>query len=147
VLLHSVCNSACTVEGQIAARTASVRKRAAQISIAHCAGVATPVALLHQWNHCICGRAAELASAYAFATRPAMVELLRPFTLGLHANSMEYARKPSQRLSPSASSPTASACAATVEVDIPGSLVPLAIASCSRHKSQLGFFRRSQARR
>jgi hypothetical protein len=38
VLLHSVCNSACTVEGRIATRTASVHERAAQISIAHHAG-------------------------------------------------------------------------------------------------------------
>jgi hypothetical protein len=54
VLLHSVCNSACTVDGRIAARTASVRKRAAQISIAHCAGHAcsspAPVESLHLWT-------------------------------------------------------------------------------------------------
>jgi len=46
LLLHSVHNSACTVEGRIAAP-------------------ATLVALLHQWNQCIPGRAAELASTYA----------------------------------------------------------------------------------
>ena len=34
VLLQSVCNSACTVEGRIATRTASVHERAAQIRIA-----------------------------------------------------------------------------------------------------------------
>jgi hypothetical protein len=38
VFLQSVRNSACTVEGRIATRTASVHERAAQISIAHHAG-------------------------------------------------------------------------------------------------------------
>ena len=55
VLLHSVCNSTCTIEGQIATRIASVDERAAQVSIAHRAGHAcsspAPVESLHSWSH------------------------------------------------------------------------------------------------
>jgi hypothetical protein len=98
------CNSACTVEGRIATSTASVHERAAQISIVHRAGHACSMS-------CISGiitfveslrtvrgaRAAEFASAYA-ALRLQLGLRRSSCCAGLHANAMEYARKPSQRL-------------------------------------------------
>jgi hypothetical protein len=55
VLLHSVCTSACTVEGRIATRTASVHKRAARISIARRAGHACSSSSTRWWDHYLRG--------------------------------------------------------------------------------------------
>ena len=72
VLLHSVCNSACTVEGRIATRTASVHERAAWISVAHRAGHACSssctsgtTTFVESLRTVRGARAAAVASAYA----------------------------------------------------------------------------------
>jgi hypothetical protein len=132
-VLHSVCTSACTVEGLIATRTASVRKRAAQVNL-H-AAPATRVArrapgggFMHQDGTTTCVeslrtvRGARAASVCvrlrcaAFATRRATVELLRRFTCrcnGTHAETI------------AASPPAVVRCAATVEAQVRGPPVPL----------------------
>ena len=103
LFLQSVRNSACTVEGRIATRTASVPERAAQIGIARRAGHAcrsscTRVTTTLESLRTVRGaRAAEFASAYA-ALR-LQLDLRRSSRCArLHANAMEYAQKPSQRL-------------------------------------------------
>ena len=104
VLLHSVRTSACTVEGKIAARTASVHKRAARISIARRAGHACSssctsgtTTFVESLRTVRGARAAEFASAYA-ALRLQLGLRRSSRCARLHANAMEYARKPSQRL-------------------------------------------------
>ena len=94
VLLHSVCTSACTVEGRIATRTALVRKRAARISIARRAGHACSSSSTRWWDHYLRGVTADgswctsggislrplALRCAASATRRATVESLRTFT-------------------------------------------------------------------
>ena len=101
-LLHCVCNSA--VEGRIATRTASVHERAAQISIARCAGHACssscPSGLATFVDHCgrfvVHERRNQFASAYAALCLRLGLRRSR-CCVRLHANAMEDGRKPSQR--------------------------------------------------
>ena len=121
-----VCNSACTVEGRIAMRTASVHERAAQISIAHHAGHAcsssctSGVTTFVESLRTVCGaRAAESVCVRlrcaALATRPATVELLRLFACQCNGRRAETI---------AASRPALVRCTAAVEVEVRGSPVP-----------------------
>jgi hypothetical protein len=123
VFLQSVRNSACTVEGRIATRTASVHERAAQISIANRAGhdcsssctsgLTTFVESLRTVRG---ARAAESVCVRlrwtALATRPATVELLRVFTCHCNGRRAETI---------AASRPALVRCAVTVEAEVRGS--------------------------
>ena len=114
------------VEGRIATCTASVHERAAQISIAHRAGHACSssctsglTTFVESLQTVRGARAAESVCVRvrcaALATRPATVELLRPFTRqcnGIRAETI------------AASRPALVRCAAAVEVEARGSAVP-----------------------
>ncbi len=127
VLVQQRLHLICTVEGRIATRTASVRKRAVQISIARRAGHACS-------SSCTSGtttlveslrtvRGARAAASVcvrlrcaASATRRATVELLRQFTCRCNGTRAETI---------AASRPALARCAATVEAQLRGPPVPL----------------------
>jgi hypothetical protein len=93
-------------------------------------------------SHCgRCERRNQFASAYA-VLRLQLGLRRSSCCVHLHANAMEDARKPSQRLSQRLYDALRRS-----KLKFAGRRVPRAIASCRRHKSRLGFFRRSQARR
>ena len=124
-LLHSVCNSACTVEGRIATRTASVHERAARISIARRAGHACSSSCTSGTTtfrgvtadasctsggisvrlRCVCNSACDGRVA-APVYMPMQLNTIRAETIA-------------------ASRPALAQCAATVEVEVRGPPVPL----------------------
>jgi len=122
----------CTVEGRIASRAASVRKRAARLSIARRAGHACSSSSTRWWDRYLRGVTADASCAdgswctsdgicvrlrcAAFATRRATVESLRRFTCRCNGTRAETI---------AASRPAVVRCAATVEAQVRGPPVPL----------------------
>jgi hypothetical protein len=147
VLLHSVCTSfvRSKVESLRALHQYTNVQRGLALHAAPATLVARPApffAITTLSSHCgRCERRNQFASAYA-VLRLQLGLRRSSCCVHLHANAMEDARKPSQRLSQRLYDALRRS-----KLKFAGRRVPRAIASCRRHKSRLGFFRRSQARR